>query len=62
MESLQKKLSKENRGDGPYKASARTRLFYIVELYVALVVITIREVRRNLDAMQIANSPRTDGN
>lgn len=41
VESLQEKLSKKNRGDGPYKTSARTRLFYIAELYAALVVMGI---------------------
>ena len=41
VESLQEKLGKKNRGDGPYKATARARLFYIVELYAALVVMGI---------------------
>ena len=39
--SLHEKLGKKNRGDGPYKATARARLFYIVELYVALAVMGI---------------------
>ena len=38
VESLKEKVSKKNRGDGPYRATARARLFQIFELYAALIV------------------------
>ncbi len=37
VESLKEKVSNKNRGDGPYRATARARLFQIFELYAALI-------------------------
>ena len=41
LESLQKKLGKKNLGDGPYKATAWSRLRLVVEMHAALIVMGV---------------------